>query len=101
MLVRTIEEVDHYFGLINRAAADARAWVAAQPGEPLIFLRRIKFDPVGYHPITHNPINLVEQINQTWTYAVALAAVRQLLVLQRPRVTGWHLVPTLRSHSTS
>jgi hypothetical protein len=28
-------------------------------------LRRMKFDPVGYHPIEGQPLNFVEQINQT------------------------------------
>lgn len=34
----------------------------------------------------------MEQINQTWTYAVAIAAARQLLVLH-PEAGGFHLAP--------
>ena len=37
-------------------------------------------------------INLIEQINQTWTHAVAFAAARQLLDLH-PDVGGFRLAP--------
>jgi hypothetical protein len=47
---------------------------------------------VGFHPVEDRPLNLVEQINQTWTFAVALAAARQLLVLH-PDAGGFHLAP--------
>lgn len=55
-------------------------------------LRRMKFEAIGFHPIEDRPLNLVEQINQTWTYAVAIAAARQLLVLH-PNVGGLRLAP--------
>jgi hypothetical protein len=37
-------------------------------------------------------LNLVEQINQTWTYLVALAAARRLLALH-PDSDGYRLAP--------
>ncbi len=37
-------------------------------------------------------VNLVEQINQTWTYLVALAAAKQLLELH-PEANGYRLAP--------
>jgi hypothetical protein len=37
-------------------------------------------------------LNLVEQINQTWTYLVALAAAKQLLTLH-PEAGGYRLAP--------
>jgi hypothetical protein len=58
-----------------------RAWIAKQTGDPLLMLRQMKFQAVGYRPIDGRPLNLVEQINQTWTYLVALAAAKQLLAL--------------------
>jgi hypothetical protein len=71
MLIRTIEDIDRNLALIGAAAAKVRAWFAAHNGEPLDLLRQMKFDPVGFHPIEDRELNLVEQINQTWTYAVA------------------------------
>jgi hypothetical protein len=92
MLVRTTEDIDRYLGLISEAAAKMRAWFAAHPGDPLDMLRQMKFEPVGVHPIEGHALNLVEQINQTWTYTVALAAARQLLVLHS-QAGGYHLAP--------
>lgn len=37
-------------------------------------------------------VNLVEQINQTWTYLVALAVAKQLLELH-PEANGYRLAP--------
>jgi len=42
--------------------------------------------------VEDRPLNLVEQINQTWTYAVVIAAAKQLLVLH-PAVGGFKLAP--------
>ncbi len=55
-------------------------------------LERMKFEPVGFHPIEGYTLNLVEQINQTWTFAVAIAAAKQLL-RAHPEAGGFHLAP--------
>jgi hypothetical protein len=52
----------------------------------------MKFEAVGFHPIEDRPLNFVEQINQTWTYVVAIAAARQLLKLH-PDAGGFRLAP--------
>jgi hypothetical protein len=78
---------------IRTAASSVRSWIADQDGDdPLDILRRMKFEPVGFHPIHGHVLNIVEQINQTWTYCVALAAARQLLLLH-PDVGGFRLAP--------
>jgi hypothetical protein len=48
MVVRNIEDVDRYVGLVRDAAA--------------------KIQTVGFHPIQGHALNVVVQINQTWTY---------------------------------
>lgn len=90
--IRCTDDADRLMALIRGSAARVHDWVAAQTGDPLEMLRRMKFDPVGFHPIEDRPLNLVEQINQTWTYAVAVAAARQLLLLH-PEAGGFHLAP--------
>ena len=90
--IRSVEDADRLMGLIRASAARVHDWVAAQTGDPLEMLRRMKFDPVGFNPVEDRPLNLVEQINQTWTYAVAIAATRQLLLLH-PEAGGFHLAP--------
>ncbi|WP_292533530.1 hypothetical protein [Methylocystis sp.] len=76
-----------------RAAADyAQEWLLGQIGDPLGLFRQMKFEPVGFHPISHGALNLVEQINQTWTFLVAIAAAKQLLMLH-PEAGGFRIAP--------
>lgn len=67
-------------------------WTAQHGGSCLDLLRDMKFAPVGFHPIDGRPLNLIEQINQTWTYAVALAAAKLLLELH-PEAGGFKVAP--------
>ncbi|MER8565080.1 hypothetical protein NKH85_07250 [Mesorhizobium sp. M0924] len=90
LTVRTPEEADELMAAVRISAARARDWMSAQTGDPLDMLRRIKFDPIGFHPTEDRPLNFIEQINQTWTFAVAIAAARQLLQLH-PNVGGFRL----------
>src|SRR5262249_45950882 len=90
--VDTVADVERYMDRLRTSARRAQDRIRAKSGDPLDFLRSIKFDPIGCHPIEDRGINLIEQINQTWTFAVALAAARQLLVLH-PDVGGFHLAP--------
>ena len=90
--IRSVDDADRLMVQIRGSAARVYVWVASQTGDPLETLRRMKFEPVGFHPVEDRPLNLVEQINQTWTYAVAVAATRQLLLLH-PDAGGFHLAP--------
>jgi len=92
LTVRTVADADRLTEKLRAAAIRVRKWIAEQSGDPLDMLRRMKFEPIGFHPIEDRPLNLVEQINQTWTFAVALAATRQLLLLH-PDAGGFHLAP--------
>ncbi|HEY5409199.1 MAG TPA: hypothetical protein VIJ94_00605 [Caulobacteraceae bacterium] len=90
--VRTIGDVERHLDAIRASAARAHKWIAAQSGDSLDLLRRMKFDLVGFHPIEDRPLNVIEQINQTWTYAVALSAARVLLELH-PEAGGFKVAP--------
>ncbi len=92
LIVQTTEEADALLGTVRASAKRSQEWMAAQTGDPLELLRRIKFDPIGYHPLEDRPLNLIEQINQTWTFAVAITATRQLLKLH-PEAGGFCLAP--------
>jgi hypothetical protein len=61
LTVRTVADVDHYMAQLRASALRVRDWVATQSGDPLDLLRRMKFDPVGHHPIEGRPLNFVEQ----------------------------------------
>jgi hypothetical protein len=54
-------------------------------------LFRLKFDPVGYDPLDeHRNLNLIEQINQSFTYLVSLRAVEYLLA-EHPEAAPYRL----------
>lgn len=92
LTVRSPEEADELMAAVRTSAARAHDWMSAQSGDPLDMLRRIKFEPIGFHPIEDRPLNFIEQINQTWTFAVAIAAARHLLQLH-PNVGDFRLAP--------
>jgi hypothetical protein len=90
--VQCREEVDRHLAMVHAAAAKTQVWIAAHSGDPMNLLRSMKFETIGFHPISDHALNVVEQINQTFTYAVALAAVRELLV-RHPDAGGFRLAP--------
>lgn len=92
IVVHSVDDADRLMDTVRGSAARVHDWIAAQTGDQLAMLKRMKFDPVGFHPIEGYQLNLVEQINQTWTYAVAIAAARQLLLLH-PEAGGFRLAP--------
>ena len=92
LTVRTLEEADKLMAQVRESAARAHEWIKSQ-ADPLEMLRAMKFQPVGRHPIeTDRRLNFIEQVNQTWTFAVAIAAARQLLALH-PDAGGFKLAP--------
>ena len=103
MHVRSLADVvDSHFETIRRSATHIRDLLIANKDQPLDLLRRMKFELIGRHPVDDRELNLVEQINQTWTFAVALAATRELFKLH-PYVGGFRWLParTLPFLSTS
>ena len=92
MLICSVADADRHMETVRQSAGRVRDWMAGQTGEPLAMLKHMKFDPVGFHPIEGHKLNIIEQINQTWTFAVAIAAARQLLLLH-PDAGGFRLAP--------
>lgn len=85
-------DVSAHLELVRRSAARTKEWISSHNGDPLDLLRDLKFETVGFHPVEDRPLNVVEQINQTWTYAVALLAVRKLFELH-PEVIAYRVAP--------
>lgn len=92
MIIRTTEDADRQIEIVRASAANTQQWLTAHNGDPLDLLRQMKFAPVGRHPVDGHPLNIIEQVNQTWTFLVAIAAARQLLQLH-PETTGLRLAP--------
>lgn len=77
---------------IQTAAAQAVATIvgAIDGKSPLTALASLKFDEVGFHPTEERRLNLIEQVNQTFTYLASLAAVERVLGLH-PESAPIHL----------
>ncbi|NRP45936.1 hypothetical protein XMV225_003126 [Aliiroseovarius sp. xm-v-225] len=90
--VRNEEEVDKLLETLEENTSHARQVLRELPDDPFLALASIKFEPIGTHPIERRPLNFVEQINQTFTYLVALRATR-LLLRWHPEAGGFRLAP--------
>jgi len=75
---------------IAESAANTAKWLVAQTTDPMSLLRAMRFDTVGHDPLTGEPLNIVEQLNQTFTILVTLRAIERLFELH-PDAGGYRL----------
>ena len=66
------------------------AWLRDFTGSPLELFTALRFQPVGHDPLTGEALNVVEQLNQTFTILVSLRAVERLLEMH-PDANGFRL----------
>lgn len=81
--IATLSDVDRLETLITSSAETTagRLRDILQASSGIDALARLKFTPAGCDPLEPaRGLNVVEQINQTFTYLASLAAVRWLLV---------------------
>ena len=88
--VRTMADIAALEGRVIAAAEQAAAALRALPGSGPDLFWKAKFLQIGRHPLKGHPLNLVEQINQTWTFLVGFQAVR-LLIARHPEALGFRL----------
>lgn len=93
IIVHTATDIDPLLDRLRAAATrtvQALAHLTASEPDGIEVLRRIKFTEMAWHPIDDRPLNLVEQVNQTWTYLVTLKAL--LFLFERhPEAGGFRL----------
>src|SRR5206468_2049122 len=80
-----------HFLAIKKFTANAIAALGRE-ASPIEALRRIKFEKIGLHPIDGRSLNFIEQVNQTFTFLVALRATEWLLS-RHPDAQGFKLAP--------
>jgi hypothetical protein len=80
MVFRNIEQVGSCRAKISRITNEKIGELLTRD-TGIEFLKLIKFTQSGYDPLFENPLNFIEQTNQTFTYIVSLAAVENLLSL--------------------
>ena len=82
LTIQGIEDVDRYLEIVRKSSVHIQEWFASNTNVlPFELMRRLKFEPFGRHPLDDRALNLIEQINQTFTFAAALEATRKLLQL--------------------
>lgn len=64
--------------------------ILANETDSLQVLRLMKFSGIGYHPTEDRALNIIEQINQTFTYMASAEAARWVLQ-QHPQLQGLRL----------
>jgi hypothetical protein len=91
--IQNITDVEPLIALVHEAADDtvrALTELLEVKGDSLEVLRRLKFTELGHHPLKKQSLNLVEQLNQTWTTLVTLRAL-PFLFERHPEAGGFTL----------
>ncbi len=80
VVINNLQQLDELAERISRSAAETAQRIgelaATNPG--LAFLHALRFEPHGRQPLGTGPLNLIEQLNQTFTYLASLAGTRIL-----------------------
>jgi hypothetical protein len=75
------EDIESYMEDLHSSAEEAQMKLAeiSEYASPLEFLYRIKFEGIGCDPFnSQRALNLIEQVNQTFTYLATLKAAKML-----------------------
>jgi hypothetical protein len=90
--IESAEKIGELLEKARLSAKQAHEHLLSTSIDSVDLMFSLKFEPIGSHPITHHKINLIEQINQFWTFVTALTAAREILKLH-PDVGGLALAP--------
>jgi hypothetical protein len=89
-IIRSIDEAEAMHAQLLNGAAATATWLRSFSGEPMALLKALRFELVGHDPLTGEPLNIIEQLNQTFTILVTLRAIERLLELH-PEADGFRL----------
>jgi hypothetical protein len=82
MLLTSLRDIDLAVSAVRTASertVRALRSLLANEADSLQVLRLMKFTELGFHPGEDRSLNLIEQVNQTFTYLVSLEAARWVL----------------------
>lgn len=89
-VINSIADVEDIRSQVLSRAASTSDYLRNFVGEPFELLRALRFQKNGRDPLTGEPSNVIEQLNQTFTILVSLRAVERLLQLH-PNAGGFRL----------
>jgi hypothetical protein len=101
--IRSVKDVDDLRTKVLGEAQRTDAWLRGFKGSPLELFTALRFEPVGKHrgfpfvsapagydPLTGEPLNLIDQINETFMILLSLRAVESLIE-EQPKTKGFRL----------
>ena len=91
--INSPEEVKCYFSKLSVSARSTTQALATAMDElqPLEFLAKIKFGQIGNDPLdSSRKLNMIEQLNQTFTYLASFRAVEYLYKVH-PEISSYRL----------
>src|SRR5262245_37611822 len=87
-VIRSVDEAEALRMQVLTAAKRTTAWLRDFTGSPLELFSALRFQPVGHDPLTGQALNLIEQLNQTFTILASLLAVERLIEMH-PDANGF------------
>lgn len=78
LIVNDLDDLDLLERKIDSSALRAIESLLTSRDRGVRLLERIKFERIGWHPLEDRRLNLIEQVNQTFTYLTSFRAVRIL-----------------------
>lgn len=89
-VIRSVNDAEALHAQVLSAAERTVAWLRGFAGSPLELLTALRFQTVGHDPLTGEALNVIEQLNQTFTILVSLRAVGRLIEMH-PEANGFRL----------
>jgi hypothetical protein len=77
--IRHEDELEKLESIVRQASEKSKRVLLEKAGESIDLLWSMKFEEVGHHPLENRRLNLIEQVNQTFTYLATFKALRILL----------------------
>lgn len=89
-VIRTAHDAEALHAQVLHGAERTAAWLQSFAGSSIELLTALRFQTVGHDPLTGEALNIIEQLNQTFTILVSLRAVERLLEIH-PEANGFRL----------
>jgi hypothetical protein len=89
-VIRTIRDAEALHAQLLSGAERTASWLRSFTGTPLELLTALRFQTVGHDPLSGEALNVIEQLNQTFTILVSLRAVERLIEMH-PEANGFRL----------
>ncbi len=89
-VIRTVDDAESLHAKLLSGAERTSGWLRNFTGSPLELFTALRFQTVGHDPLTGEALNVIEQLNQTFTILASLRAVEWLIEMH-PEANGFRL----------